>query len=51
MTDPETVAQRDAPHRCKYCGAPSWVDPSDQVSPVDVCWEGDHASCGEAGNG
>lgn len=31
-----------APHRCKYCGAPSWVDPSDQDAPSDYCHEQDH---------
>lgn len=24
-------------HICKYCGAPTNVDPSDQVSPADYC--------------
>lgn len=31
-----------APYRCKYCGAPSWRDPAEQVPPVDYCHFGDH---------
>lgn len=31
-----------APYRCKYCGAPSWIDPTDQVPPKDFCHFGDH---------
>ena len=27
---------------CKFCGAPSWVDPSDQECPPDYCHPGDH---------
>jgi hypothetical protein len=27
---------------CKYCGAPSFVDPIDQVAPVDYCHDIDH---------
>jgi hypothetical protein len=27
---------------CKYCGAPSDVDPSDQFPPPDYCHEEDH---------
>lgn len=30
------------PFRCKYCGAPSWVDPSDQTPPPAYCHESDH---------
>ena len=30
------------PYRCIYCGAPSWVDPSDQCPPPDYCHESDH---------
>ena len=30
------------PFACKYCGAPSWVDPSDQTPPPDYCHESDH---------
>lgn len=29
-------------HTCKYCGAPSYVDPSDQCPPPDYCHESDH---------
>lgn len=33
---------KTAPYRCKYCGAPSWIDPSDQVRPPAYCHESDH---------
>ena len=36
------------PFACKYCGAPSWVDPSDQLPPPDYCHEGDHGDADEA---
>ena len=26
-----------APFTCKYCGRPSWIDPSDQSPPPDYC--------------
>jgi len=29
-------------YQCKFCGAPSARDPSDQDMPVDYCWQGDH---------
>ncbi len=32
----------EVPFTCKYCGCPSWVDPSDQVPPPDYCQESDH---------
>lgn len=38
----EDEGGREAPFECKYCGAPSWVDPSDQVPPPDYCHEEDH---------
>ena len=31
-------------HKCKYCGAASYVDPSDQEPPPDYCHESDHGS-------
>lgn len=31
-----------APHTCKFCGAPSWIEPEDQTMPPDYCHEGDH---------
>lgn len=34
----------EQPYRCKFCGAPSWVDPSDQDAPPDYCHESDHGS-------
>lgn len=38
----------EAPYTCKYCGAPSRVDPADQYPPADVCHEVDHGygGCG-----
>ncbi len=30
------------PFRCLFCGASSWIEPSDQVIPPDYCHEGDH---------
>lgn len=35
-----------ASYRCKLCGAPSWVDPSDQVPPADGCHPVDHGEPG-----
>lgn len=32
------------PHTCRYCGAASWIDPSDQTPPADYCHPGDHGS-------
>jgi len=37
---------QDAPFVCKYCGAPSRIDPSDQSSPRDCCHPIDHGSRG-----
>ncbi len=31
-----------APYNCKFCGTPSWIDPSDQEQPPDYCHESDH---------
>lgn len=49
MTDPKTdypqwerIPGTTAPFTCKFCGAPSWVDPSDQTQPADYCHDGDH---------
>lgn len=36
------------PHRCGFCGAPSWVDPSDQTPPPDYCHPEDHGSEADA---
>lgn len=33
-----------APFKCLFCGAPSYVDPSDQEAPPDYCHESDHGS-------
>ena len=29
---------------CKYCGMPSWIDPSDQSPPPGYCHEIDHGT-------
>ena len=34
----------EAPYTCKYCGMPSWIDPSDQSPPPDYCHEIDHGT-------
>lgn len=39
----------EAPFRCTYCGRPSWIDPADQVPPLDYCHDIDHGTW-EAGN-
>lgn len=36
-----------APHTCKHCGLPSWIDPSDQSPPPDYCHEIDHGMVGD----
>jgi hypothetical protein len=38
------VVEHEAPFSCKYCGRPSWVDPSDQSPPPDYCHESDHGT-------
>lgn len=43
MKNPRT-SLNEAPFTCKYCGAPSWVDPSDQSPPPDYCHESDHGT-------
>lgn len=35
---------RIPPYACIFCGAPSWVDPSDQTRPPAYCHEADHGS-------
>lgn len=40
-------APAETPFRCVFCGAPSWVDPSDQSPPPDYCHESDHGSADE----
>lgn len=39
-------ATGEAPFACKYCGSPSWIDPSDQSPPLDYCHAIDHAGEG-----
>ena len=38
----EFMKAEGPPFRCLFCGAPSWVDPSDQYPPPDYCHESDH---------
>lgn len=33
---------KEIPYLCKYCGAPSWLDPSEQTPPPDYCHPSDH---------
>ena len=41
----KSVGEQEAPFTCKYCGQPSWIDPSDQSSPPpDYCHEIDHGT-------
>lgn len=34
----------DAPYTCKFCGAPSYIDESDQIPPPDYCHPEDHGN-------
>lgn len=36
------MEQTTAPFTCKFCGRGSWVDPSDQEQPADICHESNH---------
>lgn len=38
------AGEQEAPFTCKYCGLPSWIDPSDQSPPPDYCHEIDHGT-------
>lgn len=38
------AGNHEAPFTCKYCGSPSWIDPSDQSPPSDYCHEIDHGT-------
>lgn len=38
------AGEHEAPFTCKYCGLPSWIDPSDQSPPPDYCHEIDHGT-------
>jgi len=44
--DPADMAPKPQtpPFKCLYCGAPSWVDPSDQSPPPGHCHDDDHGS-------
>lgn len=37
-------ARVDPPYTCKYCGARSYIDPSDQERPPDYCHPVDHGT-------
>lgn len=36
------MPEEDPPFRCVFCGAPSWIDPSDQSAPAAYCHPEDH---------
>ena len=38
------AGEHEAPFTCKYCGLPSWIDPTDQSPPPDYCHEIDHGT-------
>jgi hypothetical protein len=40
-----------APFECQFCGAPSWIDPSDQSLPPDYCHPDDHGEPPEEEDG
>ena len=40
----KAIVEHQAPFTCKYCGMPSWIDPSDQSPPPDYCHEIDHGT-------
>ena len=40
----EMIPEAIALFTCKYCGMPSWIDPSDQSPPPDYCHEIDHGT-------
>lgn len=32
----------EPPFKCKFCGLPSWIDPSDQTAPPTYCYDLHH---------
>lgn len=40
----DVKARVDPPYTCKFCGARSYIDPSDQSPPPDYCHESDHGT-------
>jgi hypothetical protein len=40
----ELLFEPQEPYNCQFCGAPSWLHPSDQTMPPDYCHESDHGS-------
>lgn len=44
MLNTSGSSERVAPYKCIYCGAASWIDPSDQRPPPGYCHEVDHGT-------
>ncbi|GAA4492856.1 hypothetical protein [Pseudaeromonas paramecii] len=42
--DDENAADQQPPYICQFCGAPSWLHPSEQSAPADYCSDSDHGS-------
>lgn len=42
--DRRGVCDPEPPYRCRFCGAPSWREPSEQTAPPDYCHPEDHGS-------
>lgn len=40
----DAIWKKQPPYSCVFCGAPSWVDPSDQSPPPDYCHPEDHGT-------
>lgn len=40
----DVKARVDPPYRCKFCGARSFIEPSDQAPPPSYCHPGDHGT-------
>lgn len=38
------TSNEEPPFTCKYCGLPSWIDPSDQSPSPDYCHKIDHGT-------
>lgn len=41
---PYCYEEHEPPFTCKYCGRPSWIDPSEQLPPPDYCHPSDHGT-------
>lgn len=44
LAQPVEAGEEGPPFACGYCGAPSWVDPSDQSPPAGYCHPEDHGA-------